>query len=61
MPWSIKDVSRHNRGVKSPKRKRQWAAMANAVLEKTGDDGRAIRIANSAVKKTSSKRTRKRA
>jgi len=31
---------------------KQWAAVANAVLEKTGDDGLAIREANAAVDKT---------
>ena len=51
MPWTPKEAVKHNRSVKSSKRKRQWSKVANAILEKTGDDARAIRGANSAVKK----------
>jgi hypothetical protein len=60
MPWASRDVSKHNKSVKSPKRKRQWSSVANSILEKTGDDARAIRGANSAVRKAQSKRTKKR-
>lgn len=60
MPWSPGDVSRHNRSIKSPKRKAQWSAIANSVLKSSGDDGKAIRIANGVVKKSQSRRTRKR-
>jgi hypothetical protein len=61
VPWTASEAKKHNRAVKSPKRQRQWAATANAILARTHDDARAIRGANSVVKKTSSKRTRKRA
>jgi hypothetical protein len=57
-PWQPADASRHNRSVKSPKRKRQWSAIANSVLKSSGDEGKAIRIANGVVKKT--KRAKKR-
>ena len=60
MPWIPSDAPKHNRSVKSPKRKRQWRDVANSILERTGDDARAIRGANAAVKKSQSKRIRKR-
>ncbi len=51
MPWNASDASRKTKKAKSPKAKRQWSAVANSVLSKTGDEGRAIREANAAVKK----------
>ena len=51
MPWGIGDAQRHTHAANSPKRKRQWAEIADKVLGSTGDEGRAIRDANSAVKK----------
>ncbi len=59
MPWNDKDAKRHTRKAKSPKRKRQWRKVANSVLERTGDEGRAVRAANAAVKKAGRKNTRK--
>lgn len=60
MPWTPADSKRHTKKAKSPKRQRQWRDVANSILERTGDDVRAIRGANSAVKKSQSKRSRKR-
>ena len=60
MPWSAKDAKRHTRKAKSPKSKRQWAHVADSVLERTGDEGRAVRAANSVVKKSGAKRKNKR-
>jgi hypothetical protein len=60
MPWKASDAAKHDLAAKSPKRKRQWAATANAILKRTGDDVRAIRGANSVVKKSQSRRTRRR-
>lgn len=51
MPWTAKSASGKTHKAKSPAAKRQWAATANAVLAKSGDDGKAIRIANAAVKR----------
>jgi len=51
MPWTAKDASRKTKKAKSPKAKRQWAHVADAVLKKTGDEGRAIREANAVVKR----------
>ena len=51
MPWKSEDATRHTKKAKSKKKKKQWSAVANAVLEKSGDEGKAVRIANAAVKK----------
>lgn len=49
MPWKPKDAGKHNRKAKSGAAARQWAAVANSVLSKTGNDARAVRSANSAI------------
>lgn len=61
MPWTPGESARFTKKAKSPKRKRQWASVANSILKRTGSDSRAIRGANSVVKKSQSKRNRKRA
>lgn len=46
MPWTPKTFGqRHNHGLDAPQRK-EAAKVANAILAKTGDEGKAIRIAN---------------
>jgi hypothetical protein len=59
MPWSSEDASRFTKKARSSKAKRQFSHVANTVLAKTGDEGRAIRAANSAVAKRSKRRTKK--
>lgn len=59
MPWTAKDAHNKTHRAKSPKSKKQWSKVANAILKRTGDDARAIRGANSAVKKAKRKKTRK--
>lgn len=49
MPWTSRDATRHTKKANTPKKKRQFAHVANAVLASTGDEGRAIREANAAV------------
>lgn len=49
MPWTARDAARHTKKAKSPTARRQWAHVANAVLQKTGSDARAIREANAVV------------
>jgi len=44
--WNVSDVSRHKKGL-TPAQKRKWTAIANSVLKDSGDEGMAIRIANS--------------
>ena len=56
MPWKSSSARRHTRKARSAKAKRQWSKVANSVLRRTGDEGRAVRAANSVVKKRGSKR-----
>ena len=56
MPWKPSAASGKTRKAKTPAAKKQWSSTANAVLEKTGDEGRAVRIANAAVAKRRKKR-----
>jgi hypothetical protein len=51
MPWSPDDAQRHSKKAKSGKAKKQWSAIANSILKKTGNDGEAVRIANGVIKK----------
>lgn len=52
MPWTTKaDVARHNKAAaSSPAKTKQFEDVANSVLAKTGDEGRAIREASGAVR-----------
>ncbi len=57
MPWTPSSgPSRHTKKASTPAKKKAWSATANAVLKKTGDEGRAVRIANSVVKKKKGKK-----
>lgn len=47
MPWTAQTIKKHNHALKGAKAKKA-AAVANAVLKKTGDEGKALRIANGA-------------
>jgi uncharacterized protein YdaT len=51
MPWTMRDAYEHTHKATTPKKKRQFAKVANKVLSESGDEGKAIRIANAAVKK----------
>lgn len=51
MPWKPSDASGKTKRARSPTAKRQWAHVADRVLAKTGDEGRAIREANAVVKR----------
>jgi len=50
MPWKAKDAKRHTKNPDVDPAK--WAAISNAILKREGDEGKAIRIANSRAKKT---------
>jgi len=54
MPWRSTDAAKKTKKAKSPKAKRQWSSVANKVLKDSGDEGKAVRIANAAVKKRKS-------
>ena len=51
MPWRATDARAKTKKASSPKAKRQWAKVANKVLGESGDEGKAVRIANAAVRK----------
>lgn len=51
MPWTMADAARHTKKADTTKEKRQWAAVANSVLKKTKNEGRAIAAASSVVAK----------
>lgn len=55
MPWTARDAAKHDRKAKSKSAKKQWSAVANNVLAATGNEGRAIREANAAVKRRKKK------
>jgi hypothetical protein len=50
MPWTSKDATRHDKKAKG-KKGALWAKVANQVLNKTGNEGRAVREANAVVKR----------
>jgi len=49
MPWDGKSFRRHNKGLTDVEARRA-ARIANYILERTGDEGRAIREANAVVR-----------
>ncbi len=49
MPWTASDAGRHNKKAKSGKAAAQWSTVANSVLAKTGNEGRAVREANAVI------------
>ena len=57
MPWKPADALCHTKKAKSTTAQRQWADVANAVLQKTGDEARAVREANAAVAKRFKRKT----
>jgi hypothetical protein len=56
MPWTPADATRHTKKATTAKKKRQFSDVANSILAKTGDEGRAIREANAAVAGTAKHR-----
>lgn len=52
MPWTPEDAPSKTKKADTPKKQRQFAHVANSVLAKTGDEGRAIRSGNAAVAKS---------
>ena len=49
MPWTPDEAERHTHKAATPELKELWAKVANDALERTGDEGRAIREANAVV------------
>lgn len=49
MPWTPNDAERHTRKAATAALQELWAKVANECLERTGDEGRAIREANAVI------------
>jgi hypothetical protein len=49
VPWTSNDAERHTRKATTNSLKELWAKVANEALERTGDEGRAVREANAVV------------
>lgn len=47
MPFSAGDAVSHKKNLSSAGARERWASIANAILKETGDESRAIKIANS--------------
>ena len=58
MPWKSDDAPRHTKAANTPTKQRVWAQVANEALERTGDEGRAIREANAAVRRIGKPKSR---
>jgi hypothetical protein len=43
MPWTLDDAEKHTHKAMTRALKELWAKVANESLERTGDEGRAIR------------------
>lgn len=50
MPWTSRSARSHTKKAKSAGAKRQWSKVANKLLKSGASEGKAIRIANAAVK-----------
>ncbi len=53
MPWTSSDAERHTHKATSSELKELWAKIANETLDRTGDEGRAIREANAVIARQS--------
>jgi hypothetical protein len=49
MPWTPNEAERHTHKAITSALQDLWAKVANETLERTGDEGRAIREANAVV------------
>lgn len=50
MPWSPKEAYGKNNGINDPATARRWSKIANSMLEKSGDDAKALRVANGVIR-----------
>ncbi len=49
MPWTPDEAERHTHKAATAELKALWAKVANEALDRTGDEGRAIREANAVI------------
>jgi uncharacterized protein YdaT len=59
MPWTASDATRHTKRANTAKKRRQFAHVANSMLNRGSSEGAAIRAANAVVKR-GSRRSRRR-
>ncbi|GAL97876.1 hypothetical protein AA0312_0683 [Acetobacter tropicalis NRIC 0312] len=52
MPWNAEDAIRHTHKATTETLQSLWAKVANECLDRTGDEGRAVREANAVVART---------
>lgn len=50
MPWDPSDAKKKTKKANTPAKQKQWAKVANNVLNSTGSDAKAIKVANSSIK-----------
>jgi len=49
MPWTPDEAERHTHKATTQTLRELWAKVANEALERTGNEGRAIREANAVI------------
>jgi hypothetical protein len=54
MPWTANDAEKHTRKATDRALQELWAKIANECLQRTGDEGRAIREANAVIARQAS-------
>lgn len=50
MPWTSDDAIKKTKKANTPEKQKLWARTANSILESTGSESKAIRLANAAVR-----------
>ncbi|WP_173576467.1 hypothetical protein [Acetobacter fallax] len=55
MPWKSEDAEKHTHKADTKALKDLWVKVANDCLDRTGDEGRAIREANAVVARNAEK------
>lgn len=50
MPWKSNAATRFTKKASSPKRRRQWSAVANSALSRGASESSAVRQANAVVR-----------
>jgi hypothetical protein len=49
MPWSANDAEKHTHKATTSELRELWAKVVNESLERTGNEGRAVRAANAVI------------
>ena len=51
MPWTASQAHAKTHKASTKAKRKKWVRVANSILRQSGDEGKAIRIANSMMKK----------